>query len=1077
MMKMVRRLGGSLILLLAFHSLAAAQRVGAVVTGIVSDPSGAVIASAEVTVTEINQGSSRTVRTNEAGVYVIPELSPGSYRVAVRAPGFKTAVRHGLSLQVDQTARVDFQLQLGAVVESVEVTGSNVMLNTDDSVVGQVIENRHVVELPLNSRNYLELAQLTVGVTPATESRTQDAGSFSALGQHSYQMSVILDGVDNSSRLSGGQVGRETQAVTPSVDSVREFKIVTNNNSAEYGFRMGGSVVVSTKSGTNQFHGSVYEFLRNDKLDAANFFAVGQPKPPYRRNEYGGTLGGPVLKNRTFFFAGYNGRKTREAQATLSTVPLRAQLEGNFSAQPPIFDPLTTTTSGGRTVRTQFAGNQVPRSRFDPVAAKVATLYPAPNLPGTANNFYFPASNSDDPKQMDTRVDHVLTDKHRPFVRYSRRWKDAVTPGPLPLPADGNAWSVLQLQGNSLVASLNSTLTPTLNNDVRFGYSTLLTFGATPTRDNLIAQFGITGLTDFGEYNSVGLTPFIVTGYSSLGSKASNRNNLHLFQVSDSLMLVRGRHTIKAGASFIREAMFRRASKASRGQFTFDGSYTQNPSSRATTGDGVADLLMGTAHRVVLSTPVGENIVAPNYSAFLQDDWRASSKLTLNLGVRWDVFFPPTYPGSQVNVFRFTPGTQNYQIVYPKDSGDCGCVINWRNFAPRLGLAYQVRAHTVVRSGFGIYYGQPDGIGDLGGRFFNQAPLAGQISLTGDRLTKPAGQVSAGFPPGQWGTGTVAQNASVNTSYPYRPTQYSNQWFADVQQELGRNSVLTLSYLGSQSHHLDYPKIDLNQPQPGPGSISSRSPYPYLSSITLNGAVGNANYNALAAKFERRFSKGLMALCSYTWSHAIDNVAENLTLATGQAPQNYFDLKSQRGNSVFDVRHRLVTSVVYELPVGHGRTFLNHKGWADYILGGWQLASIVNLYTGTPFTPILSTDIANTGTTNHPNRVAGGTLSSDARNINRWFDLSAFVVPAAFTYGNSGRNILVGPGTRNLDVKLGKSFVFAERWRLEFRTELFNALNTPNFDLPAPQVDLAQGGQITSAKAAREIQFGLKLLF
>jgi hypothetical protein len=1049
-----------------------AQTVEATLTGTVLDPSEAVIAGAVVTATEVNQGVTRTANTNEVGYYSIPDLKPGTYRISAAAGGFKTEVRTEVELQVKQTARLDFHLALGAVNDSVQVTAAGVALHTDDSTVGQVVQNRAVVGLPLNGRNYLELAQLTAGVAPANGSRTAASGGFAALGQHGYQTRVILDGVDNSSGGSGGQIGREAQAVTPSIDAVQEFKVVTNNNSAEYGFRMGGTVIVSTKAGTNQLHGTLFEFLRNDALDAANYFAAGQPKPPYRRNEFGGTVGGPVVKDRTFFFVAFDGTRTRQSQATISTVPTPAMLDGNFAGLNPIYDPLTTAKgSNGKNTRTLFPGNLIPTTRFDAVSSKVARVYPSPNLPG-ANNYYYAGSFSDNPNEVDSRLDHIFGNRNRAFVRYSRRWNDQSTPGPLPLPADGAAWTTLDLQANSLAADLNTTVSASVNNDFRLGYSTLNTNLGIPTSANLNAQYGVAGLQNFGAFNQQGLAAFVVNGFDSLGSKNSNpnRNNLDLYSLSDDLMKVHGRHTIKVGFGVLREGIYRKTAKAARGQLTFDGSYSNNPSAAAGTGSALADLLLGDAQKMQVSNLAGETVVTHNYSAYAQDDWRIFDKLTLNLGVRWDMFGAPSYGNSNVNIFQFTPGTQNYQILYPKDGGDCGCDRTWKNFAPRVGFAYQARPSTVIRSGFGVFYGQPDGIQDTSGRFFNQAPSFNNVTVNGDKAAQPALVVASGFPGSIVNTNVVPQNVGVNAAYRFMATQYAMQWFVDVQQQIARNSVATLTYIGSGTRHIGQ-SVNVNQPAPGPGTIASRSPFPFFNTISLNSPIANAGYNAFTAKFEQRYSKGLMVLGSYTWSHAIDNAVENLNGSTGQDPENYHDMRNQRGNSIFDLRHRFVGSVVYDLPFAAG------KGPVRTAFGGWQVAGILNLYTGTPVAPIVSTDISNTGTTNRPNRIGSGVLDAGRRSVYQWFDLAAFTIPALYTYGNAGRNILFGPGTRNLDVKFGKSFPFRERWKLEFRAELFNAFNMPNFLAPNPNLDLPQGGQITAAKSARDIQLGMKLVF
>lgn len=1052
-----------------------AQSSRATLTGNVYDSTGAAVVGAKVVVTATGEGVKYGALTNGAGAYSVPELNPGLYSIRVEASGFKTSETLGLVLEVGETARQNFTLQPGAVAATVEVSGSAVSLDTDDSTVGQVIQNRSVVGLPLNGRNYLQLSLLTVGVAPANGSRTQATGSFSALGQHGSQTRVLLDGVDNSAFMSGGELSYQSQVATPSVDAVQEFKVITDNSSAEYGVRMGGTVVVSTKSGTNDFHGTLYEFLRNNKLDAANYFSGGQAVPPYHRNEFGGVFGGPIRRDKTFFFVSYDGTRTSQGKPTISTVPLPAELQGDFTGQPTIYDPATTTSKG---VRQPFQNNKILPTRFDTVAKQIVTLFPAPNLPGAVNNFYFDSPTTDSPTEIDARLDQTFNSKYRAFVRYSHRADNSTNGGPLPLPADGAAWTTLTMSANSVVADLNTAISPTTYNDAVIGYSNLSSVLGIPADTNENAQYGLTGLADFGRFNQTGLAAFSLTGYASLGSKLSNPNlnNFSLVQLSDKVLMSRGNHTITAGLGVAGVQIKRLTAKNARGSLTFDGSYTQDPKNRATTGSAIADLLLGTVNNLKLSNLTGETVTTLNYSAFVEDNWHIALPLTLNLGVRWDLFTRPTYGHTPVDIFQFTPGTQDYQILYPHGTRDCGCSEAWKNFAPRVGLSYQVQPKTVIRSGFAIIYGEPDGIQDTAGGFFNQAPNYDPIAIKGNKTTSPAGLLANGFPAQNYDSTTVPANVNVDVADRYLPNQYTMQWFGDLQQQIGPKSVFTLSYLGSGTRRLVI-SVDQNQPTLGSGSINSREPYPYFDSISLEAPVGSASYNALTAKVERRYANGLMILGAYTWSHAIDNDVENLNSVSGEGIQNNYDLAAERGNSVFDIRHYFVTSGVYDLPFGEGRRFLNRTGWLNQAFGGWQMAGIVTLHSGPPFTPYLSTDIANAGTTNRPNRIGSGTLSSGQRTIQRWFNVADFTLPADYTFGDSGRDILTAPGTRNVDLKIGKDFPLTEKAQLQFRSEFFNAFNTPAFGPPDGEVDLPQGPTITSAGPAREIQLALKLLF
>ena len=1067
------------ILALAAIPLAAQNST---IQGLITDETKAVMPGVEITVTNVATGVSTSTQSNSSGLYSVPFLTPGAYQVRASKSGFATVTRDNLSLDVDQAARVDFTLKVGAVAEKEEVSAAAVLIDSETSTVGQVISNQQIVELPLNGRNYLELARLTTGVAPSNGSRTDSKGTFSALGQHGLQTNVLLDGIDNNSRFSGGQLGFEAQAVTPSIDSVAEFKVVTNNNSAEYGFRMGGAVVVSTKSGTNSLHGSLYEFLRNDKLDAANFFAVGQPKPPLKRNQFGGSLGGPVIRNRTFFFASYEGTRIRLGQTSNPTVPTDAERIGDFRASKTIFDPKSThKNTAGLFVRDQFESNQIPRERWDQVAVNVISLYPRATRPGTVNNYFFSGAQQDDSDEVDSRVDHNFTGKHRLFGRYSRRREDNVTPGPLPLPADGGLWTTTALVAHSGVANLNSTLTPTLNNEFRVGVSKIVSTLDIPWKENLDSQLGIKGVPDLGDDNARGWSRFTPTGYTEIGARSfwPNRNNLDFLQVSDLLLKSRGRHTFKTGFEFRREQVFRRAARLARGQFSFDGSFTQDPQNRGKTGDAMADFLLGLASGGSLGNQNGETARAHNYSAFFQDDWHVTSRLTLNLGARWDLFGRPSYPDSLVSRLDVFPGSPTFNtFVSPKNGGDCGCRNDMNNFAPRAGFAFQLTPKTVIRSGFGLFYGEPDSISHDGdGVFFNQAPAFTEIAFPTDRLTQPALVVSQGFPPGLVPTDKLQPNVGAKSSYPYLPAQYAEEWFFDIQRQLPLDSVVTLSYLGSGTHHL-MQNLDVNQPlTPGAAPVPTRRPRPFFAGITLRTPLGNASYQALSAKLEKRYSRGLTVLASYTWSHAIDDAIETDTNAGGQGLEDNYNVARSRGNSVFDLRHVFVASAVYDLPFGAGRTWLRRRGPADWLLGGWQLGAIVALRSGLPFTPLESTDISNTGTTNHPDRVKNGNLSSDQRTLDHWFDPNAFQLPAQYTFGNGGRNFLYGPPFRNADLKIGKHFRVSESSRLEFRAEMFNFTNTPHFNLPNANVNLPQGGRINGAGEARDVQLGLKFVF
>jgi hypothetical protein len=1051
----------------------------ATIQGEARDSSNAAVPGARVIAKNTRTGVASTTSTNGTGFYSIPGLIPGSYTVEMNAQGFGKSIHDNLTLDVDQVARVDFALQPGAVTQTMEVHSDAAALNADSSTVGQVIANKTVVELPLNGRNYLQLSQLTAGTAPSNGSRNSSEDSFSALGQQVYQTNIMVDGLDNNTRGSGGELGYQAQVVKPSIDAVEQFEVVTNNNSAEYGQRMGATVVVETKSGTNQFHGSLYEFLRNGDLDATSFFSVGQQKPPYHQNEFGGTVGGPILKNKLFFFSSVEATRIDAGTTSLTTVPTTAELNGNFAGRATIFDPATTALVSGKDVRNPFPGNIIPSSRFDPVAAKVIALYPAANLPANVNNYYFSSPQTNNTNEYDGRMDYDINDSQRLFVRYSRRDFNQLQPGDLPLPAAGGLWQTVSLQANSFASNWNSVLSPTATNQVRLGYSRMNSVIGVPNEPNYNQQLGITGLpTGLGAANNTGLTLFTPTNYAQVGTQNywPNWNNLGVIQISDIFSKVYSTHTMKFGVELLREYNFRVASRFARGNMSFNGSFTQDPNNRGTTGDAMADFLIGDASGGTIGDENGESMLSHNYSAFFQDDWRVTPRLTVNLGVRWDRFGPPSFHSIYAARYMFQYGSQNYQVVAPSSSSDCGCVENNKNFAPRIGLAYQVTPKTVIRSGFGIFYGEPSYENEDGARFFNQPPNFTEISFPTDKLFSPALIVSQGFPAGLLPTGVLQPNSSVGTAQPYKPNQYSMEWFFDVQRELPGQIVLTASYLGQGSRQLAYPQ-NINSPlDPGPGTLQNRRPWPFFSSISQYPAGAISSYHALTLKATKRYTNGLEFMASYTWSHDLDD-GDGLLNDDTSSSRDPYNLALDYGNAGYDLRQSFVGSFTYDLPFGAKGRWL-HSGPLKWALGGWQLGGILTLQSGHYFTPTLSVDLTNTGTTNFPNVIGNPNLSSGQRSIQDWFNLSAFGLPQPYVYGNAGRGIIEGPGLDNMDLLIARNFYIRERYRLEFRSEMFNFTNTPHFAMPNATVNSPQEGKITSTVGnPRLIQFALKLVF
>jgi hypothetical protein len=1090
--------------LFSFTSLAQVTGV-ATLQGVVTDNSNAVLANAEITVTNLDTGIAVKAMTNEAGLYRVAGLNPGRYSVEAKATGFSAARVNETRLEVGQTARLDLVLKVGNVSETVEIAAQATLLNSETTDVGQVIDGKRIVEMPLNGRNYLQLAQLTAGVLPAGNSRTSDEGGFLAFGQHTYQNNVLLDGADNSSRASGGPLGFEAQAVKPPVDAVGEFKVLTNNTSAEFGYSTGAKVLVTTKGGTNQFHGSLYEFLRNDKFDATNFFAnrAGAKKPVFKQNQFGGTIGGPVIKNKAFFFMSYQGTRRRVGQTFTSTVPSRDIKErGDFSKQPAIrrnvYDPATLTGTGATASKTQFAGNIIPLNRWDPVAAAIIKLYPDPNIAGRENdtlNYFFSPSAKDDANQWDWRGDYNFSEKHRFYARYSKRNQEKVDPGPLPLPADGGLWTTTILPGHNVAANLNSTFGATTTNEVRFGLTHFPTRFDIPYDENLNAQFGIKNAPGdkFGDGLEHGWSRFSPAGFAEIGARSfwPNINKLDNLTLADTFTWLRGNHTLKMGGEYRRIRIFREAQRFRRGQMAFSGVYTSqrpnDPASRANTGNGFADFLLGNVSGGTYGRAQGEDIIAPYYGAFVQDDWKVTSNITLNLGLRWEAtrgaFFPN--PDKQTVGRYWLPefyGTSQAEGIYfPTNANDCGCKNDLVNFAPRLGIAWKVNEKTVVRAGAGIFFAQPDGFDSQFSNYFTGAPRANELNFLANN-TVPVALLRNGFPDLPAAGTTLPNNSTIDLFDIQRITPYSQQWFLDVQRDLPLDIVLTLGYAGAGTRHIATARNINNPLTPDPVALANtrRRLRTNFNAINLRENSSSSNYNSFTAKAERRFTGGFTLLSSFTWSHNIDFTGELLN--NGENVSGYRDVYNpewERASSNQDRRLAWVTSYVYELPFGKGKKMLP-SGAGAWLLGGWQLGGIASFLAGRPLNHSINVDRQNNGGAVRGNWVRNPNMPKDERTIDRWFD-TTFVeaTPAGVgQIGNAGRNLIIGPGVKNFDFLLSRSFVMPfEGHSLQFRFESFNFTNTPAFGAPNTAVGTVNAGRITSAGDPRRIQFALKYLF
>ncbi|MCB9383504.1 MAG: carboxypeptidase regulatory-like domain-containing protein [Bryobacterales bacterium] len=1113
---------------LAALSAAFAQSQGTI-QGVVTDDSGAVIPGAKVVVSNDATGVQNTRTTNEVGFYTAPGLNPGPYTVTVSSDGFSTSEQEGINLEVAQTLGLNIQLSVGQLTEVVEVSAAAQLLQSEKTEVGQVIDSKRILEMPLNGRNYLELAKFSVGVLPSRElgkGTRQDGerggeGGILAVGMHAAQTNVLLDGADNSSRNSGGALGFQAQATKASVDAVGEFKVVTNNMSAEYGYRMGAKVLVSTKSGTNRIHGSLYEFIRNDKLDGTNFFAnrVGASKPTLRRNQYGGTIGGPFIKNKLFGFFSFQGTKERAGQSFTSSVPSRAAIGGDFSAQPnpdrEIYDPATLSGTGSAATRAAFPNFIIPASRFDPVAKGLLELYPTPNIPGRTdlrNNYFYSPSDSIDHNQYDMKVDWNITNATRMFARYSIRDEFVVQNGPLPAPAIGGTGQTVDLPGQNWAAALNTTISATKFNEVRFGYTYFPTRFDIPITEPLNEQFGIKGAPgdSIDDGLDQGFALSIPAGFRSLGPRAfwPNVNKMDNMQISDNFTMVKGKHTLKMGVEHRWTDIPRSPSRFRRGQFNFAGVYTaEQPNvaaSRGSQGSSVADMLLGLANNGTWGWPNGEEYITRYYGAFIQDDYKITNRLTMNIGIRYELFGVPTFPNPNSNALNVTVGRfvsefngrpfdpreglapadggfsgDDYLPFFerPTSSSDSGGEADKNNFAPRIGFAFRANEKTVIRVGAGIFYGESDNVQGESARFNTGSPFSNEYTNPQPRENSTF-LVQDGFPAAQR-TGLPRASLSVETKQPgVWPQFYSGQWFLDIQRELPGNTLLTIGYNGTSTSQIAG-AINYNRPITPDPTIrqQDRRIRPFFNNVNLRGSQFlNQNYNSLTLKAEKRFTQGLTFLSSFTWSHNIDVQNENLTQGTA-SQQRYTYLQSiDRGNASLDRRLSYVTSVIYELPFGKGKPYLN-SGVGRWVLGGWQVGGILNLLGGTPDSHTFNQDTTNVGGANRGDVIGDINLPSSQRTIDRWFNTDAIGPGQPGVIDNAGRNMVWGPGTKAFDFSLSRRFTITERQSLQLRFESFNFTNTPVFGRPNTAIGTANAGVITTAGEPRRIQFGLKYAF
>ncbi len=1089
--------------------LLCAQSANGEINGSVTDSSGAVVAGATVTLTNPGTGLRRVQTTNSEGLYGFAALQPGSYNMRAEMTGFQAQVRNDVILQVGQAAKIDFPLSVGNVSEVVEVTGGAPVLETESTSVGTVIENKRIVELPLNGRNYLQLASLIPGATtngPASSQGQQRMGgsrnqfALNVAGQRVHYNHYSLDGMENT------DPNFNTYLFLPSIDALQEFKVESGLFQAEYG-RAIAQVNVSTKGGGNDFHGVAFWFLRNAKLDAKNYFdRADDDIPPFKRNQFGGTFSGPVFipklyngKNKLFFMFNYEGLRERKALTATGTLPPANYRTGDFSfLGTTIVDPLTGSTIP---TRTPFPGNRIPVNRLSPTSQRVLNeFFPLPNRPGTgatglANNYLNNEGRRTDGDQFTIRTDYTAIQNNNFFFRFSQ------TKEPQYLPFNienmGNDVDILGQQGvlgHTMVIGANKV------NEFRFGmnYFKSANIQQRAFERNVVGELGLVGVSQDPLY--WGIPVFQISGFSNVGecNDCPFVNWNTTFQFNDNFSWTAGRHSFKFGGEYRRLRYNEIGAVVPRGRFSWNGQYSGTP---------MSDMLLGYMNNT--EGQVGAPIASfrqNSIGVYLQDTWKVTSKLTLNWGLRyeyespfydkhdaivnvdfaWDNSFEPVFVRAGTGDINEGnpqfPAPPTWQLVRDGRFGRGNVKPDRNDFAPRVGIAYQISPKTVLRAGAGVYY-----VRDIANGVFD---IVRNIPFT-IRQAETAIPQSPNLSWDRLFTRTGAPSFLLINQFNER-TSYVNQWQTSIQRELTRNSSLEVTYMGSTGVKLRR-LTSYNNPEPGPGNPNANRPFPKFNGSFQNmNAPSHSTYHSLQARLQHRFAYGFTVLGSYAYGKSIDN-GSGVRTTDGDplTPSDNYNLAAERGLSAFDFRQRFTASFLYELPFGRGKSMdFGGNGFANAILGGWQLGGIITLQDGFPLTAFCGPgNVQNGGGYCKPDAIDGATtaLPDDERSVQRFFNTGAFVdrlgvAPGAaqpvFRYGTAGRGTITGPGIISLDFSANKSFRLGEGHAIEFRSEFFNLPNHPIFSPPGTALRQPNYGVIGSTKIdSRQIQFALKYSF
>ena len=1021
------------------------------ITGVVHDNSGAVISTAQVTIRNTATELANNTVTDSQGIYVSPPLPPGDYNVTFEAAGFGKLQEH-VRLEVSQRVAADATLSVGENSQTVTVEATAQLLESETSTVSNLRTEEEVKDLPLNGRNFAELLGLGAGVVPAQTqivsvpyAQQRGPSSYAFNGLRFQENRLLLDGIGDNENHNGLGV-----VVFPPIDAVQEFSEETTDADARYGRGNAGTINLVYKSGTAEYHGEVFEFLRNSALDAKNYFDKAA-KPGFKMNEFGGTFGGPLFTRhdpKTFFFADYSGQRTRQGLTFVDTVP-------DFNLTPTGYDfsaystPVKNPVTAGA-----YANNFVPLSDVNTTGANILNLYhqyAAPNVAGatTANNFLFNPTRAVTEDAFDVKVDHRFTERDNAFARYSQARDNILQPGTLPVPLVGAViCGPAQDPAHQAVTSETHIFSPTTINSARFGWSRFFVYAQNFDAGlNLPTQLGIPGVVIAGDPNSDGLPVMSFSGSTSIGDAGNSPTHIgtNNYQWDDNVNLVRGKHSLDIGFEVVRLQynMFQTANE--HGNFSFGPAYS---------GLAWTDLLFGapkTGVYAYLNGNQGFGFRQTDLSFYVQDNYKVNSRLTVNAGLRYENFLGWPWTEVENRMYNFVPSLSTTQLFKVGTNGvpRSGLSGNNLNFMPRVGFALKVTQKTVVHAGYGIYYSAPNVTNSSG--LSNNAPALDYWAFNNSAIYgapaangTPFNFASNGF------VHTPATDASnlpaglpVFAQDPRAKTPYSEQWHASIQREITPTTTVSVSYVGTHGVHLDH-LTDINAGSPGTTNITVNRPYPFFAQIFQLQTRQISNYNAVQITGERR-ARNFSFLASYTYSHALDDN----TNSPG-AVVNPYDIQGDYGNSDLNVPNRFVASTTYSLP-------FQTSGKMKYVVEGWQLNAIAQYFDGLPFSVSSSNPIGD-GLTPRAQLVPGhgnGVLPSDKRTLSEWFDTSAFVsIPLTGTlangqFGNSGRNILQGPGTKNIDFSVFKNFRLTESKLLQFRAEFFNLFNTPQFNNPA----------------------------